>query len=177
MGAKGSRACGGSMKSIGRGQCAMGGGGDRERAVEACGGFRPCGRCERERRTVANQPCQQAAWRRRCLLTEAGGKREKYSREKIARDEGNIEMKPEGGARDRRDWRESDARVVAREGKGVSTEKTNKKGCAVVGTFGRHFTPTGDVGGKVWGVQRARVRGNGRVMCRSTRWTDVQVGS
>lgn len=85
------------------------------------------------------------------------------SREKIARDEGNTEMKPEGGARDRRDWRESDARVVAREGKGVSTEKTNKKGC--------------DVGGKVWGVQRARVRGNGRVMCRSTRWTDVQVGS
>jgi hypothetical protein len=51
-------------------------------------------------------------------------------------------MKPEGGARDRRDWRESDARVVAREGKGVSTEKTNKKGCAVVGTFGRHFTDT-----------------------------------
>jgi len=81
-------------------------------------------------------------------------------------------MKPEGGARDRRDWRESDARVVAREGKGVSTEKTNKKGCAVILQI-----PTGDVGGKVWGVQRARVRGNGRVMCRSTRWTDVQVGS
>jgi hypothetical protein len=41
----------------------------------------------------------------------------------------------------------------------------------------RHFTDTHGRrrGGEVWGWQRARVRGNGRVMCRSTRWTDVQV--
>jgi hypothetical protein len=153
------------------------------------GGSRACGRsmrwfstlwAVRERTSDCCQPTLSTGCVAQAMPADWGWRQKREMGEileKIARDEGNTEMKPEGGARDRRDWRESDARGVAREGKGVSTEKTNKKGCAVVGTFGRHFTPTGDVGGKVWGVQRARVRGNGRVMCRSTRWTDVQVGS